>query len=240
MRIVADAISIDPALSADVLRLANSALFGARHAVPGVLHAIVMLGLERVKTLVITAAFMRFATPHCDPGVQKRCWRHSVASALIADEFSHYTNIDRDAAYTAGILHDIGRFALLRLWPKTYQAILDSAVPGDLSVLDWEREAFGMDHTDAADFLLRTWDFPLQLISAAKQHHDCVRASKREPSGILQFACLTADALGFAAHGGHGETTEGVPAAVSDWVAGGPEQLHLRVATRMNALEVWL
>lgn len=184
MRTVANAISVDPGLSADVLRLANSALFGARHTVPGVLHAIVMLGLDRVKTLVFTAAFMRYANPSRSEGATKRSWRHSVACALIADELSSRTHLDRDAAYTAGILHDIGRMAMLRLWLAPYSALLDSAVPGSAEILDEERGAFGLDHTEAGDYLLRRWQLPSSLTAAAKHHHDTPPQASRRPLAL--------------------------------------------------------
>ena len=240
IRTMADAIAVDPALSADVLRLANSALFGARHTVPGVLHAIVMLGLERVKTLVITAAFMRFAGSQGGSVARKRCWRHSVACALIADELSQEAYVHRDAAYTAGILHDIGRLALLRLWPRPYGAILDAAVPCDPGLVTREREAFGMDHAEASDYLLRTWELPQPLTSAAKHHHDPLPSVVREPAEVVQYACLVADAIGFSAGGAQSDGAVEMPEKISAWIEGGVEKLQFRVATRMNALEVWL
>jgi putative nucleotidyltransferase with HDIG domain len=240
MRTVANAISADPGLSADVLRLANSALFGARHTVPGVLHAIVMLGLDRVRTLVFTAAFMRFANPHRSEGAMKRCWRHSIACALIADELSNRARLDRDAAYTAGILHDIGRLAMLRLWPAPYAALLDAAVPGDPEILAHERQELAVDHTEAGDYLLRRWQLPETLIGAAKHHHDPEAPPMREASGVIHCACALADAVGFVAAGAPAESPLVLSAELQGMFTGSLEDLQFRVATRMNALEVWL
>ena len=240
MRAVANAISVDPGLSADVLRLANSALFGARHTVPGVLHAIVMLGMDRVRTLVFTAAFMRFANPSRSQGAMKRSWRHSVACALIADELSQRGHLDRDAAYTAGILHDIGRLAMLRLWPVPYGALLDSAVAGAGDILDRERETLAVDHTEAGDYLLRRWQLPAAPMTAARHHHDATPPNIHEAAGVVHSACKLADAVGFAAAGAPPESAPEIGQEVRALFNGSLEDLQFRVATRMNALEVWL
>jgi len=240
MRTVANAISADPGLSADVLRLANSALFGARHTVPGVLHAIVMLGMDRVKALVFTAAFMRFANPNRSGATMKRCWRHSVACALIADELSGHAQMDRDAAYTAGILHDIGRLGMMRLWSGPYEALLDAAVPGSTDILAGELEVMGLDHTEAGDYLLRRWQLPPTLSAAAKHHHDAEAPAIREVSGVVHCACSLADAVGFTAAGAAPEAAPEVSEEVRGRFSGSLEDLQFRVATRMNALEVWL
>jgi putative nucleotidyltransferase with HDIG domain len=240
MRTVANAISVDPGLSADVLRMANSALFGARHTVPGVLHAIVMLGLDRVKALVFTAAFMRFANPARSEGTMKRCWRHSVACALISDEISSRANTDRDVAYTAGILHDIGRLAMLRLWKIPYGSLLDAAVPGDAEILEREHAEFAVTHTEAGGYLLRRWRLPQALTAAAEHHHDAAAPPIREPAGAVHCACALADAVGFPAAGGPCEAAPDAFPALQGLIPGNLEDLQFRVATRMNALEVWL
>ena len=240
MRTVANAISVDPGLSADVLRMANSALFGARHSVPGVLHAIVMLGLDRVKALVFTAAFMRFANPARSEGATKRAWRHSVACALISDEISNRANTDRDVAYTAGILHDIGRLAMLRLWKAPYESLLDAAIPGDPEIIARERTEFSVTHPEAGGFLLRRWKLPQALVGPAEHHHDAEAPPVRDPSGVVHCACALADAVGFPVAGSAAETAPEIPAALRALVPGTLEDLQFRVATRMNALEVWL
>jgi len=240
MRTVANAISADPGLTADVLRLANSALFGARHAVPGVLHAIVMLGLDRVRTLVFTAAFMRFASPAKSEGASKRAWRHSIACALIADELSGRARIDRDTAYTAGILHDIGRLAMLRLWRAPYSELLDAAVAGDPEILTRERETLGVDHAEAGDYLLRRWKLPPELSTAVKRHHEETPPPARELAGVVHSACALADAIGFVVPGVAAASAPELSPEIQPLFSGTLEDLQFRVATRMNALEVWL
>jgi putative nucleotidyltransferase with HDIG domain len=239
IRKVSNTISADPGLSADVLRMANSALFGARHTVPGVLHAIVMLGLDRVKSLVFTAAFMRFADPNRSSEAMKRCWRHSVACALIADEMAGRMHTDRDVAYTAGILHDIGRLAMLRVWPDPYGQILDRGQSGE-DLLTKESAQFSVPHTEAGGYLMRRWKLPEVLIAAAEHHHDTEAPSVREPEGLIHCACSLADAIGFPALGEPSAAAREVSPAVKTLIGGTLEDMQFRVATRMNALEVWL
>jgi HD-like signal output (HDOD) protein len=124
LRAISALIDTDPALSALVLRMVNSPLFGMQHQVTGVLHALALLGLERLRVVVTTAALRMFVTPALASPALMSCWRHSVACALAAQELAVSSGYDGDRAYTAGLLHDIGRFAMLSCWPKEYTDLL--------------------------------------------------------------------------------------------------------------------
>jgi putative nucleotidyltransferase with HDIG domain len=159
-RKVADVIRTDAPLSADMLRIANSALIGPRFPVTGVLHSLAMLGLDRVRSLATTAALKNLIGPADGTPALRRCWRHNLACAFLAEEAAGKSGLDRDLAYTAGLLHDIGRLVMMSAWRNRYSSFLDSAKPDAPGLLPLERQEFGIPHTRAGFALVRDWRLP--------------------------------------------------------------------------------
>ncbi len=115
-------------------------------------HAIAVLGLDRIKALAVTVAMRGFLgkpTP-----LVHRCWRHSVACALVSEEISAIFDFSADRAYTAGIMHDIGRLGMLKTYPKEITPILNSSYADTAAVLSAEREALNVDHARAGSWLV--------------------------------------------------------------------------------------
>jgi HD-like signal output (HDOD) protein len=196
MRTIASLIASDPTLSALVLRLVNSPLFGIRYAVTGVLQAVAMLGLERVRSMTTTAALRMLVRPAASSPALTRCWRHSVATALATQELAARTDFNRDTAYTAGLLHDIGCFAMLSCWPKEYSRLLDTCEPHEL--LAQELESLGVTHSHAGAFLLNNWGLPRELTAVALAHHEPACEGKARLLDLVTCGCRTADRIGFA------------------------------------------
>jgi len=236
---VAEMIKADAALSADVLRLANSPLFGLRQLPSGVLQAVAMLGVSRVMTVVTTAALRNFASGARGTAALQRCWRHNIACGFICEDLARAVNLDVDLAYTAGLLHDLGRTGMLAVWAQRYGRLLDEASPDPAGLLTAEREEFGITHTDAGAFLLQNWRLPEVLVDVARVHHECPAPDVRNYGGMVHCACRLADQLGFVVTGKAGveNLPLDVPQPWSSLVAGMPERLGLGVAERINALE---
>ena len=195
LREIASLIRTDPALSAAVLRLVNSPLFGVWQPVRGILQAVALLGLRRLRALATTAALRMLVRPEMASPALTRCWRHSVACALITQDTAASSGSDGDAAYTAGLLHDMGCFAMLSCWPKEYSQILATCLPAD--ELQVEFESLGVSHPDAGAFLLERWDLPAELVVVAREHHS--RSGGRSTLvDMVSRSCRTADSLGFA------------------------------------------
>src|SRR5579864_1868035 len=114
-------ISLDPVLSGETLRVANSGLYGRRQQVQSVLHAIAMLGLHRLTRIAVTAALWR-GIPNRTSPFMKAWWRHSVAAALIAENSSV---LPIDHAYTAGLLHGVGQLALFEHGAQEYSSLVN-------------------------------------------------------------------------------------------------------------------
>ena len=164
-------LRIDPALSAEILRVSNSALYGLSRRIDNISHAVVVLGTEVVKRLALTVALGRFSRSFMRVHGLRVCWDHSVACALLAEELAQAMNQPKDRAYTAGLLHDIGRLALLTCYPIEYNNLFVVARENDFDELECEWELFDVDHCTAGAWLARHWNLPEDFVEAISQHH---------------------------------------------------------------------
>jgi len=185
----------DPALAADVLFLANSSLFGFASRMHSLRHAMALLGLDRIKALAMTVA-MRGFLGKPNPLIHQ-CWQHSVACALVCDELSAIFDISSDRAYTAGIMHDIGRLGLLVAYPQEYEQVVRNAAARCLDVLDFEEGEFGAQHAEAGRMLAERWGLPADMALIAGRHHDPCEGMELDLLRIVHLACRLADVLGY-------------------------------------------
>lgn len=241
LRELGDLISTDAALSGELLRIANSALYGLRVEVESAFTAMVLLGLDRVKGVVVTSALRHYIGKSIDAPWMRICWRHSLATALVAKDLTQGTSTSEDVAYTAGILHDVGRLALAMAFPARYSQFILNPEPTSLETLEAERELFKIDHCQAAHLLMSRWNIPKNLVVVAAEHHNPPRITD---SGILtavRFGCRMADLLGFEAvrSGGRRITYEDLLAELP-----GPRKLPadrdefaFRIASKINSIE---
>ncbi len=198
---VAAIVRSDAAFAAEILRLANSPLFGFRQQIDGILHAVCLLGPERVRGLALTVALRRFMGRAMATEAARQCWRHNLACAIVAEELAIALDLPSDSAYTAGLVHDLGRLALLASDPDHYAATLDRAEAEPSRLCALEREAFGSDHCQAGATLMRHWGFPPALCEVAAIHHQPLAGGPIGSREIVQLACPTADSLGFQVAG---------------------------------------
>ena len=194
---VAKLISMDPVLAGETLRVANSGLYGRGHEIQSVLHAIAIVGLHRLTRVVVTAALWR-GIPNRTSPFMKSWWRHSLATAMIAE---HTATMPVDHAYTAGLLHGIGQLALMEHGGADYAALAsDSAVSG-VDLQEREREVYGIDHAELAALILESWGLPEAVQDAAGLHHWPNPMS--DLAEAVQIGCMVAEHVGFGACGCH-------------------------------------
>ncbi len=197
---VSRALMADAAFSSEVLRVANSALFGVRSEVTSILRALCLVGADRLRDLVVTVALKHYGGGG-DNVFLHRCWRHNLATALWCETLADHGNIDRPMAYTAGILHDIGRIALLMLFPDDYAAFLDHTLTGDPHKLEAERKLCDADHCQVGKYLATSWNFPPMLVDGIAHHHEAVTSETSRLRLLVQAACTAASMSGFHAVG---------------------------------------
>ena len=227
---VAKLISIDPALSGETMRMANSGLFGRRQEVHSVLHAIAIVGLQRLTRIVVTAALWR-GVPNRTSPFMKAWWRHSVATALIAE---HSAVVPIDHAYTAGLLHGIGQLALIEHSGQDYVQLVNDAVSNGLSLEDTERGVYGTDHAELAGHILEAWGLPEPVREAAALHHWPNTGGNL--TAAVQIGCTVAEHIGFGACGCHRLlASEDFPAPMAEVLGNAP--LLDVFATEVNGVE---
>ena len=195
-RDVSNVIAVDAAFSSQVLRLANSALIGGRYEITSILQALSVVGVDRVRDIVVTVALKNFVGD-TDNACLRRCWRHNLATALWCEKLAARFDIEIPLGYTAGILHDIGRIALLMLFPHDYAAFLDQALPGPSDPLEAERTYWQTDHCQIGHSLGATWNFPSVLRDVIAHHHDAVTHQAPRVRWLAQAACAAASMSGF-------------------------------------------
>jgi putative nucleotidyltransferase with HDIG domain len=198
---VLEIIEKDPSLTANLLKLCNSAYYGLRGRVGSVRQALVLLGNQTVLTLAFATSMGQILrSPLRAYGMEKHeLWHHSVATALAAASLSADGGRERrERAFTAGLVHDIGKILLDRELGD--QLVQLPQVASEEELLAAERAALGYDHASAGGALAEAWSFPEDLAAAVAYHHAPERAEHAaDLVGNICAANLLALAAGLGA-----------------------------------------
>ncbi len=161
----------DPSLAARVLKVANSSLYGFRREVETLRHAVTLLGFKTVESLVMAASlrdtFKQFGL------AEKMLWEHSTFAGVIAAKLSKYRDVgvERESAFTAGLLHDLGKIAFMNVFRERYQKVVSRTYNEGIAAVDAEREEFGFDHALLGAQVAKKWNLPEPLVLAIRYHH---------------------------------------------------------------------
>ena len=198
-RQVGDLVKLDPSFSAELLRFANSALFGARREVTSLSHAIVLLGMDRVKSMATFVALHNMVRSSVRIQALRKVWIHSLVTAFIAEEAARAAKIARDTSYTTGLLHNLGTLGLMSAYPAEYTRMLEVSNDFGFDLLQTERDLFEIDHCAAGAYLAQDWNFPDELAAAIATHHDEPVVGDPTLDTIIQVSWRLTDTLGYAA-----------------------------------------
>jgi HD-like signal output (HDOD) protein len=192
----------DALLSAQILQLANSAMFGRVQPVNSVKHAIMMIGVGPLRKFAlgksISNLFSRFqAAPSFS---MSRFNLHSVATGTLVEMISDEIPVeDSSGAFIAGLLHDVGKLLIAVNLPQQYEDILAVAAVTSSPVPDCEREVLGTDHAEISGLAISRWGLTEPICAAACYHHEPQRAVAGEQTGSgklsLSLAVHQADAF---------------------------------------------
>ena len=219
---VADTLQTDAALSAEVLRLANSALLGARYSVTNIPQALPLLGTSRLTGLLLTLSVAKFLKRTKSRDSIRRSWHHNLACALAGKDFAQFFAREPDEAYNAGLFHDIGRLALLVAQPALYDRMIASG--GDLLAL--KRTHFGLDHCAAGAWVIEHWSLPKTVVDVALHYH-APQPESSELTMLVHAACVVADRLGFSV----------IPAESDEIDLDPNDELGVSIARTIHSLE---
>ncbi|MFN7977222.1 MAG: HDOD domain-containing protein [Vicinamibacterales bacterium] len=194
---VARAISADVTIAAEVLRAANTAYYGIRGEVTSISHATTLLGVSRIRALAATIGLRRYLGQALRLPAVQRCWRHNIATASTAEQIALRLGGSPADAYTAGLLHDIGRMALIVAHPKQYPAFLDAADVRGVELLELERNLLGMDHCEAGEWFAQQLLLPQVFQDVAGHHHNVDAVGPSDMLPRVAAACQLADWMGY-------------------------------------------
>ena len=195
---IAKIISEDLGLTARILKLANSPLFGYFSKIETITQAVTIIGVLQVRELALALSVMDVFAGIPESMVNMdQFWRHSLATGLAARLLA---TSQREASlerfFVAGILHDVGRLVMYIRVPELSLELLERCRNTGELLYRAERELFGFDHAEVGGALLRRWKIPARVAEPVERHHSSQKAEQypREAS-MLHFADIVAHAL---------------------------------------------
>jgi len=171
---VVDVIQYDPSITANLLKLCNSAHFGLPRTVHSLRDAVVLMGFDQVLEIVFSQASARFfTTPLRGYGLEAgELWRHAVACALLPKIIAKRLSREAKAIhFTAALLHDIGKIVMNPYVLDNFETIRMTMEKEHLSFLEAEKTVLGIDHAEVGGWLVEQWTFPKVLVFAVRYHH---------------------------------------------------------------------
>jgi putative nucleotidyltransferase with HDIG domain len=242
-----EVIKTDPALSARILKVVNSAFYGLPGQIASVDRAIVMLGLSAVKNISITASISRMFKGQDVGGgfTAKDIWKHSVgvgvAGKIIARELEFVTAADE--VFLAGLIHDIGILIERQAFPDQLTEVVERCMAAAGSFVELEEEIIGANHQQFGAELTAKWKFPKSLRAAVGMHHDpsLLAQDLREFGNIIHIADIwcCAEKIGFHLTVDHAEITDerlAIVGMTAEQLAELTEELHEQVVAAESSL----
>jgi putative nucleotidyltransferase with HDIG domain len=170
---VVNVIKYDPSITANILKICNSAYFGVRRI--STLHdAVVFLGQNNIIRAIQVSGISRFFNKNASGyGLNaQELWKHSVGVALMTQILSKKISGREDnTLFTAGLLHDIGKFILSEFVQDSYSKIMDLVTKQGFDFLRAEEEVIGVSHSEVGGRIAQHWNFPQDIHDAIKFHH---------------------------------------------------------------------
>ena len=168
---VAEVIETDPALTATLLRAANSVASAPIDRIASARVAAIRIGLHPTRNLVMGTVMTSLSTDFSRAGIDTdELWRHALACALLVDGAVRSDGAAHSAGFTAGLMHDIGRIAMAQIDPDRYRKVAGRVRSG-VEAIEAERDVFGSDHCEWGADVARAWAVPEDIVGAIGGHH---------------------------------------------------------------------
>jgi len=199
---LANAVALDPVISARVLKMANSAFYEQQRQINTLDRAIIVIGEDVLKNLALEYSLR---STHKTYGVlERRIWEHSIGCAvgcrLIADRL---TDLDKSEAYLAGLQHHIGKVMMINRDKDLYKEVVRIVEAGKGELRDVERGLFAYSHDMVGAALLDHWNYPKTIVKATLHHHDFENLQS-ENIKVFKLCAVISLASGFCRRHGIG------------------------------------
>ena len=240
---LSELISSDPAFASEVLTIVNSLAYAPRFPISSILQAIAVMGANHLQGLCLAVGVRSYLGHSLSRPSMRALWLHNLACATVAEQLASTGFLDRDIAFTCGVMHDIGRLALAVVRPAEYAELLASHAGTPESILDREREILGHDHCQMGRQLVADWKLPEEFEPIVANHH--APHSPHAPwdmANLIHVSCRMADAAGFAAFpgcqpGSFAELVEELPVRDRGMFYPNIETLAVEISRKISAIE---
>lgn len=193
MEMVGEIISRDPAVSAKLLQLANSSLLGLQLQVSSIPEALMYLGMETTKSLVLLAHAFSHFEGKASPGMSiDALWKHSFEvgrQAQAIGEIERCSQDESNTIFTAGLLHDFGKLLLAANLPLKVRESIALAKDKGIPMWEAERQVLGTDHAEVGGCLLGIWGLPRAILESVALHHQPVQFDEQDGRTLAIVHC---------------------------------------------------
>ncbi len=183
----------DVGMTVKILQMVNSAFFGVRQHVQNLSQAVILLGLETIRTLAISAKiFSCFETAHLKQFSIHSLWRHCMEVGEHAKHIAQIEQVDSiivDYALLSGMLHDVGKLIFATKLPDEYDQTIAAAQQENISLFEAERQRIGATHAEVGAYLLGLWGFKTPIIETLLFHHN-PQESPYKAFSVLTAVCI--------------------------------------------------
>ena len=202
-----DVIRLDPLVSGKVLKISNSAFFSTTEEVTNIQKAIVLLGLNTVKNIVLSSSLMNgLDSDSSEDEFTSKLWNHLLWVACLARRISKAANApgsDEEIYFLTGLMHDFGALILYRLFNKQYINAFKKPLKKD--VLSHESEKVGATHIEVAKWVAKNWKMPHGIAKPILNHHKKLSDIEDPVSYILAISSNLSAINGICFHNYFGE-----------------------------------
>ena len=174
IRMISDIISEDQAVSAMVLKIVNSALYGFYSKIGDLQSAIVILGLNEIKNLVLATSICKTVKQFKANSAfdMEEFWKHSIGCAISAKVIAETASIkDPEDVFTGGLLHDIGKLIHVTYFREEFEHVVNNVVETGSQMFESEKKILGFDHVQTGSALAKKWHLPQKIIDMIANHH---------------------------------------------------------------------
>jgi putative nucleotidyltransferase with HDIG domain len=200
---IAEVVNKSPSLTANLLRIVNSPLYGFPNKIDKVSRAVTLIGTKEISSLAL-GIMMLTVFKNIPPDIlnMHSFLKHSLACGVISRILAAKKNLkETEQLLVAGLLHDIGRLVIYAYFPELARKLLSRALVSDQILHREEQSYLGCQHTDVAKYLLQKWKLPSNIENNVVQHHNPSTAENHEQATIIHLADIIVNGLGFGTSG---------------------------------------